>query len=62
MEKVLDIIIVVLIILTFIGWFIESETLYTISALAMGIFGIVYYFKCILTNRPSENNPKENIR
>lgn len=61
MEKILDIIIVILIILTFIGWFINNDILYTIAASVMVVLGTIYYFKYILFgNNPSENNyPKE---
>lgn len=60
MEKILDIVITILIALTFIGWFVENEILYTITASVMVVLGIVYYFKYILFgNNPSENSPKE---
>ena len=60
MEKILDIVMTILIALTFIGWFIEIEILYTITASVMVVLGIVYYFKYILFgNNPSENSPKE---
>lgn len=59
MEKILDIVITILIALTFIGWFVENEILYTISASVMVVLGIVYYFKYILFGNPSENSSKE---
>lgn len=61
MKKITEVIIFMTMILTGIAWILGFDTIYSISAIIMGIAGIYYWFRYMISELFNGNEEREFI-